>query len=204
MTSPIPVNLAVEDPLSAAVVRKLLSTCGGPWAVGTVYSRGGVGYLKRTIRGFNQAARRMPFVVLADLDRADCAPIVIAEWLPHGRTHNLILRFAVREVEAWVLADALSFGRFLGVNHTLITSDVEQLDDPKRELVRLAAQSKRSDIAADIVPRKGSTAVVGRNYNARLMKFVTKSWSPAAARGNSNSLNRAMSALEHFSPSWPI
>jgi hypothetical protein len=154
MSHPIPVNLAVEDVLSEAVLRRLLDGCGGPWAVGTVFSRGGVGYLRRTIVGFNQAARGTPFVVLADLDRAECPPMVIAEWLPNGAHHNLILRFAVREVEAWVMADAPSFGQFLGITQTLIPGGVDQLADPKRELVHVANRSKRSDIVADAVPNE--------------------------------------------------
>jgi len=105
VSDPIPVNLAVEDALSEAVLRRLLDECGGPWAIGKIYTRGGVSYLLKMIAGFNNAARGVPFVVLADLDQADCAPALVTEWLPHGAHDNLVLRFAVREVEAWVLAD---------------------------------------------------------------------------------------------------
>jgi hypothetical protein len=91
MNGQIPVNLAVEDALSEAIVLKMLSACGGPWAIGTVFGRSGVGYLKRTIAGFNRAARGVPFLVLADLDRADCPPSLVGEWLPNGAHPNLIL-----------------------------------------------------------------------------------------------------------------
>jgi hypothetical protein len=202
MNGHIPVNIAVEDPLSEAVVRRVLGACGGPWAVGSVYGRSGVGYLRRTIAGFNLAARGVPFVVLADLDRADCAPSLLRRWLPHGAHANLVLRFAVREVEAWVLADARSLGSFLAVQQSSIPEGVDLLEDPKRELVRVARGSRRREIVADVVPLTGSTAVVGRNYNARLIQFVDDQWSPGAARRRSDSLNRMMLALESFAPTW--
>lgn len=202
MSNPIPVNLAVEDPLSEAVLRKLLEECGGPWAIGTVFNRGGVGYLRRMIPGFNNAARGVPFVVLADLDRAACVPDILPTWLPHGPQPNLILRFAVREVEAWLLADSSSLRRFLGIKSTVASGSVEELVDPKRDLVRLAADSGKSEIVADVVPKKGSTATVGRNYNARLIRYVQSDWDPHVARESSDSLSRAMDALDGFEPSW--
>jgi hypothetical protein len=202
MSDPIPVNLAVEDSLSEAILSRLLTHCGGPWAIGTVYSRGGVGYLRKMITGFNNAAKGVPFLVLADLDGGQCVPAVLPEWLPQGAHANMILRFAVREVEAWVLADTFSVGRLFGIKQSLIPTPVEQLDDPKRELVNLARRSRKREIVADVVPNAGSTAVVGRNYNPRLIRHVQTEWNPEAARLNSESLNRAIEALSAFRPSW--
>lgn len=202
MSNPIPINLAVEDAISEAVLRRILANCGGPWAIGIVYGRGGVGYLRKMTQGFNSAAHGTPFVVLADLDRANCAPQVVSEWLPNGAHQNLILRFAVREVEAWVMSDTDSFGRFLGVGLSTIPSAVETLQDPKQELVRVARRSRNKEIVADLVPRIGSTASVGRNYNARVVQYVQTQWDPSAGRHNCDSLNRAMVALERFAPKW--
>ena len=203
MTQPIPINIAVEDPLSEAVLRRLLVTSGQDFAMGTVYGRGGVGYLRRMVAGFNNAARAgTPFLVLADLDRQVCAPEVIAQWLPHGAHANLLLRFAVREVEAWVMGDAVAFARFLGVRRARIPDAPESLGDPKRELVNIARFSTKRDIRADIVPLPNSTAPVGRNYNARLGQFVVSAWRPNVARQAVDSLDRAICALETFQPTW--
>jgi hypothetical protein len=202
MSDPIPVNLAVEDALSNVILRRVLEGCGGPWAIGSVYSRGGIGYLQKMIGGFNNAARTVPFAVLADLDAGLCAPAVVAKWLPNGPASNLMLRFAVREVEAWLLADSDSVAKFLGVRSRFVPDDVESLADPKRELVQLARRSKKRDIVADLVPRAGSTALVGRNYNARLAAFVQTTWNPSKARVSANSLDRAMTAFAGFRPSW--
>lgn len=101
---PIPVNLVFEDVLSEFAMRKLISEMDR-FVIGHSYSEGGSGYIKKNIRGFNEAARGCPFFILTDLDRVDCAPTLINDWFKIERHSNLIFRVAVREVETWVLAD---------------------------------------------------------------------------------------------------
>ena len=168
MSSPVPVNLAVEDAISETVLRRILERIDNPFAVGSAFSQGGIGYLRRLIRGLNNAAKGVPFLVLADLDQIDCAPTALDDWLPSGAYPNLMLRFAVREVEAWLIADREALATFLGVKQQGVPLDVESITDPKRCLVGIARTSSRSDIRQDIVPRAASTAVVGRNYNVRM------------------------------------
>ena len=103
MTVAIPLHLAVEDPLSEAVLRELLCQSGRPFAIGRCYQRGGFGYLRKTIQGFNNAAKGIPFAVLTDLDRYPCPMALIADWLRVPRHSNLLFRVAVHEVEAWIL-----------------------------------------------------------------------------------------------------
>jgi len=62
MTNPIPINLAFEDALTESLALKILRTIPIDYATKTVYNRGGYGYLKRTIDGFNNAAKGAPFV----------------------------------------------------------------------------------------------------------------------------------------------
>ena len=68
----IPINLAVEDPLSEAVLRTILHQSNRRYIVGNCYSKNGFGYLKKNIKGFNNAAKGTPYIVLTDLDRAEC------------------------------------------------------------------------------------------------------------------------------------
>ena len=83
--TPIPVNLAVEDELSEAVIRRLLRHSKRQYAIGTVYGRNGFGYLRKTIAGWNKAARGIPFLVLTDLDTYPCPTALIEDWMPGVR-----------------------------------------------------------------------------------------------------------------------
>ena len=198
MTSPTPINLAVEDDLSEAVLRKILQA---RYDIGNCYKRGGFGYLKKNIRGFNNASKGMPFLVLTDLDSRECAPALIKGWLPVPINHNLLFRVAVREVESWVLADRDRFAKFLGIRKTLVPVNVDAIDDPKECLINLARRSKRN-LREDIVPTKGSTAKQGPDYNGRLVSFVSEFWNPREAMHNSPSLERTIRAVENFQPEW--
>lgn len=203
MNAVIPVNLAVEDELSEAVLRKLLAQCQPGFAIGCAYRRGGFGYLRRTVAGFNQAARGVPFVLLTDLDRCQCAPALIEERLGQPRHANLIFRVAVRTVEAWLLGHRGALAEFLGIAERLVPRDVDGLRDPKRALIRLAQRSRYRHRREAIVPRRGSTARIGPDYNGCLTEFVIRHWEAAEAAQSSPSLERALKTLRSFRPVWP-
>jgi hypothetical protein len=94
----IPVNLATEDELSEAVLRRLLDHADRGYAVGTAYGRRGFGYLQSTINGWNRAARFVPFIVLTDLDQRTCPTALIEDWLSEAMQPNLLLR---ADSEGW-------------------------------------------------------------------------------------------------------
>ena len=94
--SAIPVNLAVEDDLSEAVLKRLLMHTARGFAIGTVYGHSGYGYLRSTIGGWNTAARGIPFVILTDLDEYACPMALIEQWIPHGRHTNLLFALPSR------------------------------------------------------------------------------------------------------------
>jgi hypothetical protein len=198
MSRPIPINIAVEDILSDAVVRRLLQSSGRNFAIGATFSRGGYGYLKSRIDGFNNAAKGTPFFVLTDLDQCDCAPRLLNEWLSHVRHPNLIFRIAVREVEAWLLADQKGFAGFLGISSALIPRDLEQSDDPKSLLLELSKRSRYSELRKDLVPPPKSDRKVGPNYNGRLIEYVNNQWRPTRARHSSKSLDKAITTIKGF------
>ncbi|MCW7070802.1 MAG: DUF4276 family protein [Methanophagales archaeon] len=200
MNSRIPINLAVEDDLSEAVLRKLLPA---KYTVGVCYKKRGFGYLKKNIRGFNNAAKGMPFLVLTDLDREECPPKLIKEWLSVStQHHNLLFRVAVREVESWVLADRDHFAKFLGIKKEQVPPKVDDIAHPKKCLIDLATKSRKRRLQEDIVPTRGSTAKQGPNYNGRLISFVEKVWNPNEAMHSSPSLRRAIKAVKKFQPKW--
>jgi hypothetical protein len=195
MSVPVTINLAVEDRLSEDVLRKLVESSERQFAIGTCYCRGGFGYLKSKIAGFNAAAERTPFLVLTDLDRCECAPSLIADWLPKRRSSNLMFRIAVREVEAWLLADRRGLADYLGIAEASIPRNPESLADPKEVLISCARKSKRRLLREAILPAAGTTSKVGPDYNACLGRFVTSCWRPDLAQAESESLARTIRCL---------
>ena len=203
MTAPIPLNLAVEDALTESLLRKILEGLPDAYAIRTIYNRGGYGYLRQNINGFNNAAKGIPFLIGTDLDTYECPPALIVDWLLRPRHHNLIVRVAVHEAEAWVLADKENFASFLGIRSVLIPEDVEAIPDPKRELIHLARKARRRELREDICPPANSTRTVGPNYNSRLSEFVQRHWDPNTARQRAESLARTIDRLVAFQPQWP-
>lgn len=199
---PIPVNLAVEDTVSEIVIRKVLDFVNRDYWAKTIYNRGGFGYLKKNINGFNHAAKGIPFVVLTDLDRYKCPLELIEDWLSNPKNENLLFRVAVKEVEAWLLADREAIADFLGVRIDQVPENPESIEDPKKEIVKLACNSSKREIRTDVCPPKGSTRQVGPDYNGQLSEFVTRHWRPDIARTACISLARTIDRLASFNPSW--
>ena len=123
-------------------------------------------------------------------------------WLTEAKHPNLVFRVAVREVESWLLADRENLSRFLGIAEASIPMDSDRLADPKATLVELARKSRSKETRDRIVPRRGSTAKQGPDYNGCLGLFVSNSWDTAAAKAGSPSLARTINRLRAFKPVW--
>jgi hypothetical protein len=145
---------------------------------------------------------RTPFVVLTDLDAAECALQLIGEWLSVPKHPNLLFRIAVREVESWLIADTKGLSEFFAVPKSMIPSAPDKLEDPKATVVELARRSRSKAIRDRIVPRRKSTAKTGPDYNGCLGSFVRGSWDIQAAKANSPSLARTVDRLLSFRPTW--
>lgn len=193
------VTLIYEDDLSGAVMSQLLKKFPEKYRVHKTYSGNGFGYLKTNIRGFNQASVVNPHFMLADLDNYGCPLELIGDWICFELNPNFIFRIAVREVEAWLLADRKGLARFFNVSVDRIPRDPDSLQDPKNTLIQLAKHSRRRDIREDIVPIN-INAKIGPNYNGRLMEFVFNLWNIEFAMSQSDSLRRAYERLRDFQP----
>ena len=176
---------------------QLVNSFGDKYYIGNLYYGGGFGYIKKNINGFNEAAIATPFFILTDLDNGECPVKLMNEWLKPERKPNLIFRIAVREVEAWILADVEGFSHFLGISPSYFPANPEMVDDPKRLLIQLAGKSRKRDVREDIVPIN-SNAKIGPNYNGRLMEFVFDGWDINRAKSRSVSLSRAFNNLQNF------
>jgi hypothetical protein len=187
---------AVEGLVDEAVVRKLIACAGGQ--AGTVYGKNGKHDLLKRINGYNNAAERAPWVVLVDLDSDfNCAPLLRQHWLPQPAP-RMCFRVAVRQVEAWLMADTEKLAEYLGVPQNAIPRDPEKLSNAKTEMVNLARRSRRKDILADMVPREGSGRVVGPAYTSRLIEYIQTAWRPREAAQRSDSLRRALASIERL------
>lgn len=201
MTSPIPINLVVEDDLSEAILLRILKESRNTFAVGFSYGKCGYGYIKQKIQAFNSAAKGTPFLVLSDLE-AECAPTQVKSWLPIPKHNNLLFSIAVWEVESWLLSDRSGFASFLSIKREFIPKNVNEINDPKQVLISLAKRSRKRALRQAIVPIPGRTARVGPDYNGQLSSFVFGAWNIVEAMENSESLRRTVKALNEFQPIW--
>lgn len=197
------VSLATEGDLDEQVLRRILRHSAREIEAGVCYGKHGRDQLKQNILRFNQAAPVRPFIILADLEDAVCAPRLIQEWLPHGAHANLVLRIAVRMVESWLLADRETFAKFLGVPPSRLPTQPDLVDHPKNTVIQIARRSRYKSIRDDLTPLAGSTRRVGPNYVGQMTRFVLEQWQVKRAAEHSPSLAHALRAIENFSPVLP-
>ncbi|NLL10044.1 MAG: DUF4276 family protein [Methanomicrobiales archaeon] len=195
----ISINLVYEDELQKAVMLRIMGIFGDKYYPGTFFPGSGFGYIKKRIHNFNKASQMMPYFVLTDLDTTPCAPVKIAEWLPEEKNPNLIFRIAVPEVESWLYADIVNFPKQLRCQYN-IPNGADATEDGKKFLFSIIKRTAPKKIQEDILPEKGTSAKIGRGYNPLLCDFVARHWDPHIARLHSNSLNRAIIALEKYTP----
>jgi len=187
------IAIVTEDRLTEAVCERLAADLG--IEVHMKLRKDGCGYLKSKLDSFMQMSLHYPVLVVTDLDEKTCAPSLLRSWL-NGRVlpPEMMLRVAVREVEAWLMADHEAFGDFIGAR---INFDVESLADPKARLLSLARNANRN-VREELVAARGAVASQGVGYNIRLGNFVANSWSPERAAANSDSLFRTIRKLRQL------
>jgi len=192
-----PLLVAAEDELSCEVLRKLV-TASGRFAISSEINTRGNDQLRKSIKKFKYASHVLPHIVLTDLDRYPCPPALIKDWGAGKLPTRLMLRIAVREVEAWLLADRYGIADFLQVSLNKIPLAPELEPDPKRTLLNLARKSRSRRLTQELLPEQGSVACIGPLYNARLSEFVNTTWNLEQACDAAPSLARAVSRLTSF------
>lgn len=189
-------RVVVEGLSDEAVARRLAEISG--FRVGAVYVKHGKQEVDPRLPAYAAAARFGPWLVLRDLDHdADCAPSLLGRLLP-DRPARLVVRIPVRAVESWLLADHERLAAFLGVSQASLPARPDELDQPKRALVALAARSRRRLLRRDMTPSPDSTAVVGPAYASRMIEFASELWEPHRAAQRSPSLRRCLDALHRL------
>lgn len=178
-------------------MERLLSYSGSNF-VTRVHNVHGYGKLKKGMTKFREASRFIPHIVLTDLDRSPCPPSLIDDWKATELPTNLLFRIAVREVEAWLLADRTGISEFLHIDVTKVPYYPEMEDDPKRSLINLARKCRKRRFSEEIVPGPQSSASIGPLYNYHFINFVNTRWDIREACQNAPSLDRALSRISSF------
>ena len=197
MGGPVYVSGASEGLLDEAVVEVIIRHVGAE--PHRFFGGRGKGSLLKQLGGFNAAALHFPWFVLVDLNSsAHCVAEQRRRWLPNP-SPKMCFRIAIREVEAWLLADRERIAGFLGVPLMRVPHDPELLEDPKQTLVNLARNSSRVAIRSDLVPRPSAGRSEGPAYTSALSQFVrdpSAGWRPGIAAARADSLGRCLTRLE--------
>jgi hypothetical protein len=192
--------VATEDALSEAVVDRLVAGVNNGLLIDGRLGRKGNSYLRKKFPELLVLARKIPVFLLTDLDQIDCPPTLVGNWI--GRFDpppGMLFRVAVREVEAWLLADREGFAKYFDVPLSKLPLNSESVDDPKQLLLNLVRRYSKREIKAAILPERGSLAKVGFGYNQMLGRFVEEQWSIRRAMAASDSLARAHLRLTELS-----
>ena len=125
------VNIVVEGITDQLVALRLLEYVRLP--IGTVYGRRGKQHILKQLSGYNTAAMSRPWFVIVDLDNdANCVLQAIEAWFPKKiQEKGMCFRIAVREIESWLLADAVHLAEFLHVSPSRIPVDPDRETNPK-------------------------------------------------------------------------
>lgn len=192
--------IAAEDELSCAVMQRLIEASGRQFLASRILNTRGNDQLKKSMAKFKAASSVVPHIVLADLDRHPCPPALIEQWQANVLPPSMLFRVAVREVEAWLLADRQGLAQFLNIAINKLPHEPEAEADPKRTLINLARKSRKRRLAQELVPATGSAARIGPLYNARMREFVCNTWNVQRACDIAPSLARTVSRISTFLP----
>jgi hypothetical protein len=194
------IMVAFEGDTDLPVIRRLLEDANLP--LGHPLDCGGKARLDAELGGYNGAAKGSPWFVLRDLDDdAPCAGKFLAA-LQFKPSRWMCFRLAVRELEAWLLADREAVSQFFRVDdrHIPVNPDIEP--DPTATPVALARKSTSSAVRRAMVPARGRGGQVGPLYEATIIEFGEKAWQLERASQTSPSLQRAREALRVLARRW--
>lgn len=186
-----------EDVLLEQAARRILAERNpGAEPVATMGNRG-FQYFESRLREIRRSSNGIKFIIFLDGDalKKRCIGDVIREWFGSTKPHNICIRFAIPEVENWILADRTNIARFLKVSQSVVPDVDDGVHNAKELLVRLARRSNSREVSEDLAPRSGHSARVGPAYNVRLSAFLAEQWNLDEACSRCSSLARACAEL---------
>ncbi|PKN22589.1 MAG: hypothetical protein CVU24_16435 [Betaproteobacteria bacterium HGW-Betaproteobacteria-18] len=188
-------NIIIEDILSEAVMKRLLAYV--KYAGNTTYRcTCGNGKIKANVDKYKAASRVVPHIILTDLDRYLCPSALLAAWGVSNLPPTMLLRIAVREVEAWLLSDRNGIASFLHTAIEKVPFLPETEYDPKQTLFSVVRKSRKRRLVEGMIPQPG--AHIGPLYNEYMCDFALNHWQIGAAVKNAPSLTRNISRISAF------
>lgn len=205
MSRLIEIDYTGEGRVDALVARRLILEAGHMPGRDFVSNRRhkGKDALDLSLAGLNAGARFGRFILaLRDLDHdAPCAGMLLTELdgrhLAQRREVGLLIRVAVRSIEAWLLADAHGFSRASGVPRPKIPSEPERLANPKDTLVGLLCHYGNQNTRAALLLRRPGERPTNQVLGAWTASFATDGWDVESAvdSGRAPSLSRCLFRL---------
>jgi hypothetical protein len=205
MSRSIEVDYTGEGRVDAQVARRLILAAGHVPGRDFVSNRPhkGKDALDLSLKGLNAGAPfGNPVLVLRDLDHdAPCA----GEWVADlsrtrlGRPQHkaLLLRVAVRSVEAWLMADAKGLAQAGGLRLGLVPRDPEAETNPKATLVSLLCRHGDRHVREALRIRSKDERPTDQVLGAWIAEFVADRWDVEAASRSARapSLSRCLARL---------
>jgi len=152
--------------------------------------------IKKNVPKYKGASRVVRHIVLTDLDRYPCPPALLDDWKVGELPPTMLLRIAVREVEAWLLSDRSGIASFLHAPVEKVPFLPEAEADPKQTLLSVVRKSRKRRLVEEMVPKPG--AHIGPLYNERMCDFALNLWQIEAALENAPNLHRSIARIAAF------
>lgn len=191
------VHLVTEGWLEQFIGARLLAHCGH--TQGLVYNLGGCHQIRvKAIHYRFKACTEAAVLVLTDFRDAQCACLLQAvEAYTMGKDipPTYLLRFAVQELESWLLADRKNLARYLGISVNMLPQNPDEESHPKRKIINLARRSGRKKVLEAMVPDERHGGAEGPGYSSFMQNFILKYWGIEAAVTHSSSLERCVRRL---------
>lgn len=182
MPTSFPIDYAGEGATDAILARRLIEEVGGLPGRDHVTGRRAHGkqWLDMTLPGLAIAARHgRRVLVLRDLDDAGCAVALLRKLVPQPLP-SFCVRIVVREIEAWMLADAAGIAKALGLKAQQVPANPEALVNPKAALAALGRLSPRRETRRLLTGSR-------QEFQGWVGAFISEGWSPSRSRTNAPS-----------------
>ena len=193
------INLVAEGDMEIVVANRLIPFCGHE--PGYIYGGRGCAYIRQKAAKFHHKPTRFSGVlVLTDFRDAkeDCVPAALQKYIYNSLPDppdTFLCRFAVNELESWLMADREGLAKFMGIDVLRMPLQPEREEFPKKTLIKLAHSSRRKEIREGLAPPPGHYAPVGPEYASLMKEFIFGCWDIGVAMRNAPSLERCVRRL---------